>query len=486
MGKIKHQLKSHAFTLKRGTSLSSNGSNTSHRKRKAPPTSIPTRVRKEMLNKFDLVQSGFMFLVMVIFIILPLTIAEARWSLTPRLYVQGEYDDNIFLTERNTEDDFTTTISPGVNFAYETPTDQIILDYEFQRVLYDDFSEFDYSGHRGTLEARKDFGPWFTAGIREVIIRSQDPIELIGITEFERPSIRRGRRNRYTRNVVRPEAIFRFGENRWIRVRYRNNILRNKADDIADQDENAVNAILNLRLNIHNGFELFYEHINQNYGSTIPPEPSADYDGNEVRGRYTYYLDPRTSAFLEYRYYRRDFKRESPGFLDYEVNDARLGFSRDLYENVSLSVSGGYGVNDAKTRKKEETFSGRTDLTAQYKRLSVAVYGEGGFGEDFISAETLGLYEFWRTGFNGRYQLLETLWAEGFFLIEEDDFVDLDRRDTLLSVRGGLTYQIVKWLLLSFEYGYNERDSNVPFESFRDNRYIGRITAQYDIAERFQ
>ncbi len=41
-------------------------------------------------------------------------------------------------------------------------------------------------------------------------------------------------------------------------------------------------------------------------------------------------------------------------------------------------------------------------------------------------------------------------------------------------------------LSLSLDYEYNERDSNIPLESFTDNRYLGRITVQYDIAEQFQ
>jgi len=285
---------------------------------------------------------------------------------------------------------------------------------------------------------------------------------------------------------VEPEATFRFGENRSIRFGYRNNILRNKREDIADLDENAINALLTFRINIHNGVDVFYEHINLEYQETFPPTPDRDFDGDEIRGRYTYYFDPKTSAFLEYRYYRRNFERESAGFVDYDVNDARLGFSRDLYENISLSASGGYAVNDAETRKKERSFSGRGDLTAQYKQLFVALYGETGFDEDFISAESLGFNEFWRAGFNGRYQLLERLWVAGFFFIERDRFVDLDRRDRLWSTRGSLSYQVLRWLFLSFDYVHNERNSNIPFESYRDNRYLGRLTVQYDIAERFQ
>lgn len=458
----------------------------SNLKGSAPPALNPKQAGKKRLMKSDLVRIGFIFPLMIILTLFPPALAEAKWSLTPRIYLEEQYDDNIFLTETNEEDDFITTVSPGVNLKYETPTEIIDLDYEFQRSFYSDFSELDFSGHRGRAEARKDFGPRFSAGIREIFIMSEDPIELTGIRLFQRPSIRIGRRNRYTRNIVEPEVTFTFHENRSIRLGYRNNILRNKAEDIADQDENAINALLTFRFNIHNGVEVFYEHIAQDYDPTVPPEPPRDLDGDEIRGRYTYYFDPKTSAFVEYRYYQRDFDRETTGFVDYKVHTPSLGFSREIRENISLLARGGYTLRDAKNRDDEEAFSGRGDLLARYKHLTVDLYGETGFDEDFTSVENLGFNEFWRVGFNGRYQLLERLWTEGFFYLESDRFVDLNRKDKLWNVRGRLNYQLIKWLFLSFDYEYNKRDSNIPFESYTDNRFFGRITAQYDIAEQFQ
>jgi uncharacterized protein (PEP-CTERM system associated) len=184
-------------------------------------------------------------------IVLSPRVVQARWSLTPRIFVEEQYDDNLFLTEKDEQDDFATVIGPGISFGYESPTALVDLDYQYRKFFYYDFTELDYDDHRGTLEARKDFTPWFSAGVRERLIRSEDPIELTGAQEFERPSVRTDERNRYTRNIVEPEATFRFGERSSLRLGYRNRTLRNNADDEADQDENAGNALLTYRLNIH-------------------------------------------------------------------------------------------------------------------------------------------------------------------------------------------------------------------------------------------
>lgn len=440
----------------------------------------------DWFNRNRMLGFRLLFPVLIIMPILAPGLVQAKWSLTPRIYVEEQYDDNIFLTETNRLDDYITTVSPGVNLHYSTPTDIIDLDYEFQRFFYSDFPELDFSGHRGRAVARKDFSPQFSAGIREIIIRSEDPIELTGVPMFERPSIRINMKQQYTRNIVEPDMTFRFGEERSLQLKYRNNILRNKRDDIADQDQDAINALLAFHFDVHNGIEIFAEHINQDYYSTTPPQPSRDFDGDEIRGRYTYYYDPITSAFLEYRYYERDFDLDTAGFIDYEVHDPRLGFSWDLDETVSVTASAGYSFRKANSKDDEKVLSGRLDFSGQYKRLTADVYGEAGFDEDFLSAEILGFYKFWRVGFNGSYQLLERLDVQGFVYREKDRFVDLDREDRLWSIRAGLQYQLMKWLFLAFDYQYNMRDSNIPFESYRDNRYSGRITTQYDIAELFE
>ncbi len=414
------------------------------------------------------------------------TLGEAKWSLKPRLTIGAEYDDNIFLTETNEQDDLFTTISPGVELMYETPTEFIDLDYEFRRYLYDDFSDLDFSEHRGRVMARKDFGPRFSVGVMDYLLFSEDPIELTGISEFETPSIRIGARNRYTRNIVEPDVTFRLDENRWIRVGYRNQILRNDVDDVADLDENAINALLSYRFTIRAGAEVFYAHFDRNYEQTVPPEPPRDNTEDVIRGRYTLYFDPKTSGFLQYQYRHIDFDRETQAFIDYDVHEPSLGFARDLRENVSLTAQAGYGARDADRGEDKDRFFAVGDLLATYDRLSLSLHGETGLGEDLTSAESLGFNEFWRFGLDGSYQVLERLWVEGFFYIDRDRFTDIRRRDTYYNARGRLRYEFLRWLSLSFGYEYNERDSNRPNSSYKDNRFFGRVTGFYDLAERYQ
>jgi predicted porin len=424
----------------------------------------------------------------VIFLLIALSpqIVQARWSFKPRIFVEQQYDDNLFLTETNKQDDYATVIGPGLSFGYESPTALVNLDYQYRRFFYYDFTKLDYDDHRGTLEARKDFTPWFSAGIKERLIRSEDPIDLTGSQNFERPSIRAGQRNRYIRNIVEPEATFRFGEKTSLKLGYLNRILRNNSEDIADQDENAGNALLTYRLNIHNELQLYYQHIDQNYDQTNPPQANRDFKADVTRDRYTYYFSPRTSVFAEYGYVNKDLEQESPGFFDYQVHNPKLGFSRSLYENVNVTLTGGYAVRKTHETNDEDLFTGRLDFAAQYKHLNATVYGERGFFDDYTSAESLGFYKFWRTGLDARYQLLERLTAAAYCYYEKDEYVDQDRTEEYTTLHGRLNYQVLKWTYLSLDYTFNKRHSDIPFDSYQDNRVFFQIRFEYDVAEQYQ
>jgi hypothetical protein len=431
-----------------------NDSNVSALDRNPAPTVGGLRAGNKSLIRSESMRIPVLVTLMVILFCSLATGVHATWSITPRFYLEEQYDDNVFLTETNEKDDFITTISPGVNVKYETPTELIDLDYEFRRAYFNDFSNLDFSAHEGEVEARKDFGPRFSLGVRDNLIQSENPIEGRGATEFLQPSLRQGRRNRYIRNVVEPEATLTFGEDRFIQIGYRNQILRNEAEDIKDLDGNALNGFLSYRLSIHHRFEVSFEHFDVNYGETVPPSVDQDVVGDEARGRYFYDLDSRTSVFVDYQYFQRDFDIESAGYFDYHVHNPSVGLSREL-------------------------------LSSNYNLLILSVYGETGVDEDLISAESLGFSEFWRAGMSARYQLLERLSVTGFFFIDRDRYEDIDRSDTFWNARGDLNYQVLRWLFVILEYEHSERDSSVAGGSYEDNRYFGRIRGEYDLAEFF-
>ena len=54
-----------------------------------------------------------------------------------------------------------------------------------------------------------------------------------------------------------------------------------------------------------------------------------------------------------------------------------------------------------------------------------------------------------------------------------------DRIDYLYSVAGNLSYQPLKWLTASLEAGNYGRESELNGNSYRDNRVMLKLTAEY-------
>ena len=54
-----------------------------------------------------------------------------------------------------------------------------------------------------------------------------------------------------------------------------------------------------------------------------------------------------------------------------------------------------------------------------------------------------------------------------------------DRIDYIYSVAGNLSYQPLKWLTASLEAGNYGRESELNGNSYRDNRVMLKLTAEY-------
>ncbi len=403
----------------------------------------------------------------------------------PRVYAQGQYNDNIFLSDRTFEEDFITTISSGVDIEYTTPTEEIDLEYEYRHSFFTELPEPDFSVHRGRINMGKDFGSRFRAGVRNNFIRSEDPIELMDIDIFERPYFRNWRKYEpYMRNIVDPYLTVRFGEGRGIRLGYRNHMLRDDAINVADRDQNDLNVRLLLRLNSSHGLDLFARYQETDYGSTVPSRINRDFKGYDGQGKYSYFFNRRTSVFLSYRYYARAFVTSSAGIIDYAVHEPRIGVESELYEGVSFSAGGGYSIRDSDEADDSQVISARIDLSCEKEQMTFDGYFEIGFSEDFLNPELLGFYEFWRMGFRGRFELTEALLIEEACYSQWDRYTDNDRIDRVLGVQGVVSYRVLSWLVISVDYLFAKRESNTPFASFRNNRISARITLDREFTAR--
>ena len=65
-----------------------------------------------------------------------------EFKLIPSIAVRGEYNDNIFYTADDTEDDFITTISAGLELIERTERVDLNLSALVSPFFYDDYNDF--------------------------------------------------------------------------------------------------------------------------------------------------------------------------------------------------------------------------------------------------------------------------------------------------------------------------------------------------------
>jgi len=407
----------------------------------------------------------------------------------PYISVQEEYNSNIYLTPTNRREDYITTVSPGLRFstsevtrAQQAPTAEqkfgMDLDFNAGFVFYAKEEDNNFTSLNGSLSAWYSFSPKLSVRVRDYLIRSDEIREAdFSATAIEGQTLisRTTRRVPYYRNVFEPSVEYRFGRENIFGINYRNNTYRIKSRLFEDSMENYINPRLSYWFNIRNGITL-------DYGFTLGDfEHTPDFVGHAVTGRYTYRFNPRTSVFGEYTYLLRDF--ESPS-NDYDVHRPSLGISHSFSPTLSGSAQAGYYWQNPERGSTTDGFFYDVSLTQRAEKTTYTISLQGGYTEDFFTAENLGFTRYDRAIGRVSHQLLEKM-TVGLFGSYEwikyyADVVETPgQKDQIWTIGGNAAYQLFRWLGVSLEGSYRENHSNFNTADYTEYRGIFRITASF-------
>jgi hypothetical protein len=402
----------------------------------------------------------------------------------PSLSFEEDYSDNINLTSANRREDWITTVSPGLRFSTSraevttpgliqqapTETSGIDLQYQLGLVSYAKNSENNYISQEGKLNT------WYAGrrlnlGLKDYFIRSEEPLEqeysagalpnqyLLGIQR---------QRAIYTRNVLEPSFGYQFGREDRIEINYRNMIYQNQDPTIQNSQENYINPRLTYWFNIHNGVTLEYGFTRGDF------DLSPDLVGHMARARYTYRFNPHTSIFGEYTYLSRNF--ESPG-IDYDVNNPSIGIEHAFSPTLSGRVQVGYFCQNPEVGSSTTGISYDANITQRSEKTTYILSFQGGYTEDYFTAENLGFTKYYRTIGTISHRLMERMTVGLSGLIERDEYTSSDQKDWIWRIGGNASYQILRWLILSLEAYHQQDDSNVDTMSYTETRGIFRLSA---------
>jgi uncharacterized protein (PEP-CTERM system associated) len=109
---------------------------------------------------------------------------------------------------------------------------------------------------------------------------------------------------------------------------------------------------------------------------------------------------------------------------------------------------------------------------------------QGGYTEDYFTAENLGFTKYYRAIGRVSHQLLQRmnlgLFGSYEWIKYYRDVVEVERqKDQIWSVGADAAYQLFRWLTLSLEGSRRENHSNFDTADYTEYRGLCRVTASF-------
>lgn len=370
----------------------------------------------------------------------PLGIRAGGFLIFPSVTVDGEYNDNIFATDDNEEEDFIVTFRPRIAVRSNFPRHSLNWTVQTDVGRYVDNTDENFWDYGTNLAGRLD------------ITRRN---RLVGSARFAH-----GHESRDD-----PE---------------------DPGADVADEpvEFNDFGGTL--------GFEQDFSRFNvgvlgtfdrRDYDEDDPDVPEDDRDRNlyGARLRTGYFISPRINAFLQGGY-RREVRDTSdkgtpPLKRDNNVYDARVGTAIDITGLLFGEVSVGWSLQefDESDLDSENGLVYDVGLTWNPTRLtSLRLDGNGGFAPSDVGSSNLEN----RIALRVDHELRRNVLIGGRVAYRRDDFQDTGRVDNRFDVGPDITYLLNRYLSVGAGYTFTTQDSDDSDEEFTRNVITLRLNAQ--------
>ena len=395
----------------------------------------------------------------------------------PRVSVNGQYDDNIFLTgnEGLKEDDFITTISPGFTAEILGKNNGAKISYDAAYAMYNEYDEFNGWRHRANLSGWSQITKHTGLKIRDNFLYTEDPIRDENIAEIrtEDPEIPIDSttiktRRIYYQNLAGIDLNHQFGKyNSSFRIGY-SYWFRNE-DDPAREDKQIHTPSVGVTywFSPQWGFD-----VNGNY-KHAEYEFSDDFDLFSGSVSFLKRFGKHFTGFIRYSQTVADYKGETEDDLTYIPS---IGFKYDIEKDITLIADVGYFYNDFEFRQSESGVSGDIRLIKKFERGKLNFAALGGSDYSLYDSDNLGFSVFYEASVSGTYQIAKHLGGRIFGSYRNTDYIDEDRKDKRPTVGCGLSWKALEWMNLGLSYRFQKVDSTRDANDYEDNRVSVTIT----------
>ena len=404
----------------------------------------------------------------------------AQYNFTPRVSAKETYTDNVFLTDKNREDDYITEASAGGTFSILGRTSGMDLSFDPGYRWYADNTNKDTWRLPATLDIWSDISRRTRFEIFDRFLRDDDPEEDRGVVSEEDgrvrapgdTSVRRGRDPYYT-NYATARLNHQFGTDDSVYGQFLYSLRREDDRDGNDNDRYAPSA----------GLTYWF---GPQWGTTVDAvytralfDDSTDY--HDVAGtfqlmrRFTQHFQ----LFGRYGYAYRDNDGDEED--DYQVHAPSAGFIYDVAQDARISLGGGYYYQDIDGGSNEQGPFVNGDIYKlwNYQRWSARLLGNSGLDRTDFGNERLGLEWFAGITGNARYNFTRNFYGNVVARYRYSDVINESREDNRYRAGAGLGWLPTRWMELTLDYYYNVLDSTGT-EDYNENRVWFQVTLQPD------
>ena len=348
--------------------------------------------------------------------------AWSAFEIHPRLLLAEEYNDNIFLSDNNEEEDWITTVAPGVSLSYKNRSVDTTVDYSLRYRFYKDHED----------ETRDEF-----------------------------------------KDVQRADATVLFFSGRPFTLRLSETI---SSEELDERDRGAdYNELVNRST-------VYHSMVSPEYRLQLTPTFSLDFgytydrfdyvepegiDSEEHIGRFSLVkqLTATTDVFARYTYI---IHQSDDAADEFDRQDYTLGLNQELSGRITAAIEA--GLSEVEYDSGFDTDGMVWSVDVSYN-LSEPLTFTIGFLQDFETTAVDGLTKTREASFGAGYQR-ESLTASTELFWNNSDYVRLDREDEAYGIRFDLSKPLASALTFHVDAEYERAEYDDP----GINEEVNRVT----------
>src|SRR5262252_8948265 len=423
--------------------------------------------------------------------------SSQRLTLTPLLSLGERYDDNIFETQTNKQHDFITVLSPGIRAQYLTPAPTLGTDLDYRAAInfYADHSSQNNTAHFLSLTLASPVAQSLDVRMRELLVITNNPVargeQLFPPTGFRPASQQQSERT--LSNQVEGRADIRLGGRTSLGVLFRSLINNVDVPDELDEFRYTVGTDLGYTFDVARNSRVFvaytvtFENFSPN--GTVPLGSSdAAFQVHTIGPGVRHELTPTLAveAGLGYSFTQSDAPQKDGHNTvvanlkltkTFQSGQASLGYVRNFSADGS---TGNVVINDTVLATTSINLTGK--LTARldgnvswfnFQGVTTTTPNSNNSNQRFLSI---------RPGLT--YQILtpwnvSVAYAYSYTDYTNSSTANLSNQFLLLSTQ----YSLREWLALGLTYGYRAQHehgnvSQAGVSDFTNNQVMLTVTAK--------